>query len=99
MTQNWDITSYVTAAGEIDVNFWCTSGTDGLWVYWAALLENGVELDRDTHTGFTGASQTIPIYVLRLAARKPGATYTIRASVAGRGGTDSYGSVSLPNWD
>jgi hexosaminidase len=98
-TLTFDITPYVTAAGEIDVNFWYTSGANGLWIYSATLLENGVAIDSDVHQGFTGAAQTIPIYVLRLPLRKPGASYTIQASVAGRGGTASNGNVYLPNWN
>jgi hexosaminidase len=96
---NWDITTNVTASGEIDVNFWYTTGANALDIAWTALLENGVEVDRDTHAGGTGVSQTIPIYVLHLKARKPGATYTVRASVSGRGGTNSNGKVYLPNWN
>jgi hexosaminidase len=68
-------------------------------IAWAALLENGAEIDRDTHAGFAGATPSKPAYVLRLPARRPGATYTLRASVAGRGGTDSSGIVYRPNWD
>jgi hexosaminidase len=96
---NWNITSSLTNAGEIDVSFCWKSGTNGLDIAWAALLENGVEIDRDTHAGFTGASPVKPAYVLRLPARRPGAAYTLRASVAGRGGVNSTGIIYRPNWD
>ena len=95
----WDITSNVTGPGEIDVDFHYTSGADGLDIQWTALLENGVEIDRDTHTGFTGSSPSFPLFVLRLPFRKASATYTIQASVKGDGGTASNGSVYLPNWN
>jgi hexosaminidase len=105
----WDITTNVVfistnlpSSGEIDVSFCWKSGTNGLNISWAALEENGIELDRDTHDGttFTGTGQTIkPAYVLRLRSLRPGATYTLRASVAGRGGISSTGIVYLPNWD
>jgi hexosaminidase len=98
-TLSWDITSLVTNRGEIDVSFCWKSGADGLDIEWAALLENGVEIDRDTHAGFTGVTPSKPAYVLRLPAHRPGATYTLRASVAGRGGTDSSGIVYRPNWN
>jgi len=99
-TVDYDITGLVTKAGEIDVNFYYTSGTDGLWIYSAALLENGVQVDLDTYTGFAGASFTqLPVFVLHLPAFKAGATYTIQASIAGRGGTASNGTVYLTNWN
>jgi hexosaminidase len=100
VTVNYDITPNVSGAGEIDVSFYYTSGANGLDIRWAALLENGVEIDRDSFAGFAGAAYTaLPVYVLHLPAVKPGATYTIRASVAGRGGTGSAGTVYLTNWN
>ena len=68
-------------------------------IAWAALSENGVEIDRDTHAGFTGVAPVKPAYILRLPARRPGATYTLSASVQGRGGTNSNGIIYRPNWD
>jgi len=96
---DWDITTNVTASGEIDVSFCWKTGANGLDIAWAALLENGIEIDRDTHAGFTGVTPSKPAYVLRLPARKRGATYSLRASVAGRGGTASNGIIYQPNWD
>src|ERR1051325_4969282 len=91
-TLTWDITSSVTDRGEIDVSFCWKSGANGLDIAWAALLENGVEIDRDTHAGFAGPAPVKPAYVLRLRARPPGATYTLPAFGAGRGGTSSNGT-------
>jgi hexosaminidase len=100
-TVNYDITPYVTKSGEIDVSFYYTTGANGLDTYSAALLENGVQIDLNTFTGFTGLSYTRPVsyYVLHLPWFHPGATYTIRASVGGDGGTDSTGTVYLTNWN
>jgi hexosaminidase len=104
-TLQWDITTNVTAAGEIDVSFAYVSGANSLNIQWAALLQNGTEIDRDTHNGFAhsstpaAASTNATIYVLHLPARKPGATYQINTSVQGLGGTNSTGTVYLPNWD
>jgi hexosaminidase len=98
-TMQWDITTNITAAGEIDLSFCWKTGVNGLDIAWAALLENGVELDRDTHAGFTGVAPVSPLYILRLPLRKPGATYLLRASVAGRGGADSNGIIYRPNWN
>ena len=98
-TLTWGITWNVTKAGEIDVSFCWKSGANGLDVAWVALLENGVEIDRDTHAGFTGAGPTKPAYILHLSALRPGATYTLAASVAGRGGTNSTGTIYRVNWN
>jgi hexosaminidase len=100
-TVDWDISGSVTNFGGFDVSFCAKSGTNGLDIAWAALVENGVELDRDTHPGFTAtnATPTRASYVLRLPAYRPGATYTLRASVAGRGGTSSGGVIYRPNWN
>ncbi|HEX5218943.1 MAG TPA: beta-N-acetylhexosaminidase [Verrucomicrobiae bacterium] len=95
----WPITSSVTNAGEISVSFCWKSGSHGLDIAWAALLQNGFEIDRDTHAGFTGATPVRPVYVLRLPAFRPGASYTLRALVASRGGTNSTGVIYRPNWN
>lgn len=96
---SWDITGSVTNRGEIDVSFCWKFGANGLDIAWAALLEDGVEIDRDTRASFTGVSPTRPTYVLRLPARRPGATYTLQALVQGRGGTNSNGVVYRTNWN
>ena len=98
-TLSWNITWNVTKAGEIDVSFCWKSGANGLDIAWVALLENGVEIDRDTHAGFTGAGPVKPAYILRLAALRPGASYTLAASVQGRGGTNSNGIIYRTNWN
>jgi hexosaminidase len=98
-TLTWNITWNVTKAGEIDVSFCWKSGANGLDIAWVALLENGVEIDRDTHAGFTGAGPVKPPYILRLPALRPGATYSLAASVAGRGGTNSNGIIYRVNWN
>ena len=104
-TLSWDITSNITNAGEVSVSFCWKSGTNRLDIAWAALLQNGIEIDRDTHIGITAtnnaptSSLPRPLYVLRLPALRPGATYTLSASVQGHGGTNSNGIIYKPNWD
>jgi hexosaminidase len=103
-TLQWDITTNA-AAGEIDVRFCYTNGANGLNIAWTSLLENGTEIDRDTHAGIAQnatpkvATTDGTTYVLHLPARKVGATYQIEASVQGSGGTNSSGIVYLPNWN
>ncbi len=104
-TLQWDITTNVTAAGEVDVSFCYTNGANGLNIAWTSLLQNGTEIDRDTHNGIAqntnpaGVATNETTYILHLPAYKPGATYSIDASVQGSGGTNSSGIIFLPNWD
>jgi hypothetical protein len=103
-----DITTNVTAAGEIDVSFWYGSGT-ALSISSVALLVNGVQMDIDSHAGLAESSSTyqatepfIPVftlYVLHLPETKPNAAYTIQAVVAGSGGTSGSGTIYMPNWN
>jgi hexosaminidase len=103
VTLNWDITTNVTAAGEIDVNFAWTSGTagTGLLITSVALLQNGTPVDIDTHTGVAAKSTAgaYTLYILHLPETKPGATYTIQAVVSGYNGATTSGVVYLPNWN
>ena len=45
------------------------------------------------HPGHTGVADKDNVYRLRLTQRAPGARYALRASVAGRGGINSFGLV------
>lgn len=96
VTLEWDVTKQVTAAGKGRVSLNYTKGAHGLRVDWVALSEDGREVARDGHAGFTGANPKKPIYTLDLPTFKPGARYTVRAQVVGDGGTDSFGTV---NWE
>jgi hexosaminidase len=108
-TATYNITSYVTKRGEIDVSFLYTSGSDGLNIYSVALLENGNQVDINTFTAFTGLATYaqapymfggLPYYILRLPVFHPGSTYTIQASIAEKGANaSSNGKVFLPNWN
>jgi hexosaminidase len=108
-TVSYNITPYVTKAGEIDVSFAYTSGDDGLNVYWVELLENGTQVDMNTFSGFAGLAnytQTgssyggVAYYILHLPAFHAGSTYTIQASIAEQGSSaSSSGNVYLPNWN
>ena len=96
---NWDITTNVTMAGEIDVNFFYTNGTSGLNISSVALLQNGVQVSSDVHDGFAMNDSIYQLYILNLPETKPGATYTIQAVISGSSGTNSSGIVYLPNWN
>jgi hexosaminidase len=99
-TLTFDITTNITAAGEVDVNFVATTGSAGLQINSVSLLQNGSVADTDTHTGIASkTTAAYTLYILRLPETKPGATYKIQAVVSGYNGTISSGSVYLPNWN
>lgn len=91
----WDVTDKITAPGKVRVEFDYTKGADGIDITGAALLEDGQEISRDAHTGFTGGNPRNSIYTFTVPAVKPGSRYTLRAQIAGSGGTDSAGNVYL----
>jgi hexosaminidase len=95
----YDITSRLAGSGEVDVSFCYTNGADALLTYYVKLLQNGVQIDIDQHNGWTGDGFSDPIYILNLPNYNPADTYTIKCSVAGWGGTATYGEICLPNWD
>ena len=68
-------------------------GWKAVTIDWAALYENGREVARDGHKGWSGSKKKDIAYRLLLRQRRPGATYTVRARMTTVGGTDSTGSV------
>ena len=99
VTMNWDITPNVTAAGEVDVSFVRTAGSNGLLISSVALFQNGVQVDVDAHLGVASTTPAYTLYILHLPETKPGASYTIQAVVSGYDGTSTSGAVYLPNWN
>lgn len=97
----WDATQEITAAGKYRLSLNYMEGKNGLKIKWAALSEDGKEISRDIHPGFTGTSSRSGVrsrdwnYFFDLPAFKPGAQYTVQVSVAGEGGTNSAGVVFL----
>ena len=92
-TLEWDVTKLVKSAGDVRISLNYTKGVHGLRLDWVALVEDGKEVARDAHAGFTGSNPRKPMYSVSLPAFNSGAKYSIRAQVAGDGGTDSAGSV------
>jgi hexosaminidase len=91
----WDVTPQVTKDGIYRVNFVQNKGEDGVSIDWVALFEDNREVSRwnELNRSLTDA---FLIYPLRLAQFKPGAKYTIRASiVSGKDRAKSAGSLWL----
>ena len=99
---SYDITSNVTGAGDINLDFHYTSGAYAINIYSVSLLVNGVPVDSDNtgYVGYAGASASnLSYFVLHLNSFVPGATYTVQATIAGYQGTTSSGTVYLVNWN
>ena len=90
---DWDITKLVAKPGLYAATLKYSAGNHGIEIEWVALLENGTEVARDVHNGFSGYDKNDITYRLDLRTVKPGAKYVLRASVRGKGGTDSAGDV------
>jgi hexosaminidase len=90
-----DLSSLLQEAGAYTVTFYYTKGAHGLHLYEASLLGDGTEIYKDNHQGFTGWKREKTHYRLHLPEYKEGTTYTLKARVAGAGGTDSFGRIFL----
>jgi hexosaminidase len=102
LTFSYDITPYVSAAGDINLDFHYTSGAQAINIYSVNLLVNGVQVDSDNtgYIGYAGLSgANLPYFLLHLKSFQPGATYTVQANYAGYQGTNSSGTIYIVNWN
>jgi hexosaminidase len=99
---SFNLTPYITGAGDINLDFHYTSGSDAINIYSVTLLVNGMATDTD-NTGYIGyaglSAANLPYFILHLPSYIPGATYTIQATFEGYGGTSSSGTVYMVNWN
>jgi hexosaminidase len=96
----WDVTQEITAPGKYRLSLDFSSGKNPLTIQWAALLENGREMVKDGHTGFTGTASRAEMardwnYFFDLPAYTKEARYTVRVSLVSDGGNDSRGIACL----
>ncbi|HZZ28273.1 MAG TPA: family 20 glycosylhydrolase, partial [Pirellulales bacterium] len=89
------ITPHLLGPGNYAVRFEFLEGKDQIDINSVVLLENGKELMRDAHPGFSGPKSQANSYVLCIAELKPGATYTARASIMAKKSSDTKGEVFL----
>jgi hexosaminidase len=81
--------------GAVELSFVYNKGAHGIDIDWVGLLEDGKEISRDEHIGFSGGKLRNVIYKLDVPAFKSGATYTLQARIKGSGGTNSAGRIGL----
>jgi len=94
-TLEWDISRIVKAQGYYLITLRHDEGENGIVAEWAALMENGREIARDTHYGTTGKRNEDQNYRLAVKSPKKDAKYTLTVGLRTEGGTDSKGTVLL----
>ncbi len=95
VTLEWDVSNYVDAPGKYEALFLYTSGQAAVEIEWAALVENGIEVQRDTHDGWSGYDKRNVIYRFELKEFKKDAKYTVKAFLTPVGGLNSNGEVRM----
>ncbi|MDX9869075.1 MAG: beta-N-acetylhexosaminidase, partial [Kiritimatiellia bacterium] len=93
--REWDVTRGIPAEGKYTVRFIYMRGKHRLMMRNVALLENGIEIAKDTRRGTAGANPVLSDYVFTVPAVKAGAVYTLRADVRSDGGNDSNGVICV----
>lgn len=94
-TSEWDISAHVDSSGVILVRPEYRWGLP-LTAEWVALYEEGRELIRDAHIGVSAPDgDRKNVYRLPLNDWKPGAKYTVKASLRSEYGTNSQGVILL----
>jgi tetratricopeptide (TPR) repeat protein len=91
----WDVTDKITRPGVYEVTFWYTAGWKAVSIEWAALYSGTQELAKDPHEGFSGNVKKDITYTLELKKYDKNDRYTIKARLAGSGGTDSTGLMFI----
>ncbi len=91
--REWDISSVTTAPGQYDVAFLQIGGHGHMEIEWIELRENGVAVQRITRPGSTDLGLRSNDYPFGLPSYHAGSKYTIRASVRGIGGADTFGDI------
>jgi len=92
---DYNISEVLKQSGDYEVILDYEKGYHGVAIEWVALIENGSEIARDTHVGWSGTMKLGHVYRLRINSVQPGAVYTLGVSMRCDGGTDSTGSVYL----
>jgi hexosaminidase len=90
----WDVAKHLTKQGTYEIIFEFEKGKNGIEIQKVSLVSEGKVIAADTHNGFSGGRSKTNAYVLALPARNH-EKLTLEAVVKGRGGTDSYGNITL----
>jgi hexosaminidase len=96
----WDVTDKVYSNGRIITGFFYTHGNNHLEIEKVELLENEKVISVDKHYGladdFRGTHKTRTYqYYLKVDNYNAESKYTVRATVRGKNGTDSFGNFTF----
>ncbi len=92
----WDLTPHAKGPGTYYAIFFYTKGSAAVEIQWAAVLEDGTEIQRDAHTGWSGGNKRDIVYKFNLSKINPQARYSLKALLTPQGHpTDSNGEVKI----
>ncbi|MGI8907718.1 MAG: beta-N-acetylhexosaminidase [Candidatus Sumerlaeaceae bacterium] len=89
----WDVTEQIKSAGKYEAIPWYSKGHAALEFEWMALLQNGTEVGRDTHVGWSGADKRDLVYRFEVKKAAPGTRFTLKGFAKPMGSTESFGDV------
>ncbi|WOH36616.1 beta-N-acetylhexosaminidase [Thalassotalea fonticola] len=92
---SWEVTEHVKKQGKINVAMLYREGKNALEIESLELYENGKRIAKDRHYALSGEILSNIVYKLKLPEYKSDATYTLKASVKGSLGIDSFGQVKM----
>ena len=92
---DWDISGFIDGPGKYNAIFLYTNGTAAVQIAWSAILEQGTEIQKDVHTGWSGRDKRDIVYTFNLKEFNPKAKYTLKANLTPQGNTNSNGEVRI----
>ncbi|MGQ7870938.1 beta-N-acetylhexosaminidase [Sunxiuqinia sp. sy24] len=88
-------TGKINENGTYELAFWYTSGDHRLEIELVEVFKNGQKITEDHHPAFTGGTSKNNVYTFDIDDYETGAAFTIKATVRGDIGNDSYGAVFI----
>lgn len=85
----------VKSAGRLRATFRYTGGGNGADILSVQALSAGTVVAEDSHKGFAGGNPKDNVFTLESSALKPGAKIDLRVTMAGAGGTNSEGEITV----
>ena len=85
----------VKSAGRLRATFRYTGGGNGADILSVQALSAGAVVAEDSHKGFAGGNPKDNVFTLESSALKPGAKIDLRVTMAGAGGTNSEGEITV----
>lgn len=90
-----DCCEIITGEGNYQAEVKFVDGSNAVSIEYIALIQQGVEIMRDTHAGWAGNAHRDNIYKLKLDVIANGAKYGLKMKIKGEGGGNSKGQVII----